>query len=70
LAVNAISEYIGIHARLLGLLPKDVETRSEAHSVAEIWLPEFETWVIADAQVFAGSIYTSNPASFYARPNE
>lgn len=40
----------GFYARHLAILPKDVETRSEAHSVAEVWLPQFHKWVIADGQ--------------------
>ncbi|RPI97716.1 MAG: transglutaminase domain-containing protein, partial [Candidatus Aminicenantes bacterium] len=40
----------GMPARLLNLLPKDVETRSEAHSVAEVWLEQFHKWVLADGQ--------------------
>ncbi len=49
-ALAGVARVYGFHSRLLGLLPKDVETRSEAHSVVEVWLPEFEKWVIADAQ--------------------
>jgi len=37
-------------ARVVNLLPRDVETRSEAHSVAEVWLDEFSKWVLADGQ--------------------
>ncbi len=40
----------GMPARLLNLLPRDVETRSEAHTVAEVWLDEFHKWVLADGQ--------------------
>ncbi|MEW5900707.1 MAG: transglutaminase domain-containing protein, partial [Acidobacteriota bacterium] len=40
----------GVPARLLNLLPRDVETRSEAHSVAEVWLEQFHKWVLADGQ--------------------
>jgi hypothetical protein len=35
---------------VLNLLPRDVETRSEAHSVAEVWLDQFHKWVLADGQ--------------------
>ncbi|RPI29304.1 MAG: hypothetical protein EHM61_02020 [Acidobacteria bacterium] len=45
-----VTRAYGLYSRLLGLLPKDVETRSEAHSVAEVWLPKFKKWVIADGQ--------------------
>ena len=37
-------------ARVLNLLPRDVETRSEAHSVAEVWLEHLQKWVLADGQ--------------------
>jgi len=40
----------GMPARVLNLLPRDVETRSEAHSVAEVWLEHFQKWVLADGQ--------------------
>jgi hypothetical protein len=37
-------------ARVVNLLPRDVETRSEAHSVAEVWLAALGKWVLADGQ--------------------
>jgi hypothetical protein len=40
----------GMPARVINLLPRDVETRSEAHSVAEVWLEGFHKWVLADGQ--------------------
>ncbi|MFZ2490635.1 MAG: transglutaminase-like domain-containing protein [Thermoanaerobaculia bacterium] len=40
----------GLYARHVMALPKDVETRSESHSVTEVWLPELGKWVIADGQ--------------------
>ncbi len=40
----------GLPARIINLLPRDVETRSEAHSVAEVWLEGFHKWVLADGQ--------------------
>lgn len=40
----------GLPARLLGLLPKDTETRTDAHSVAEVWIPSRRKWVLADGQ--------------------
>lgn len=40
----------GMPARVVNLLPRDVETRSEAHSVAEVWLEGFGKWVLADGQ--------------------
>jgi len=40
----------GMPARITNLLPRDVETRSEAHSVAEVWLESFHKWVLADGQ--------------------
>jgi len=40
----------GMPARVVNLLPSDVETRSEAHSVAEVWLAALGKWVLADGQ--------------------
>jgi hypothetical protein len=40
----------GMPARVLNLMPRDVETRSEAHSVAEVWLESLKKWVLADGQ--------------------
>lgn len=40
----------GLYSRLLGVLPANVETDSQAHSVAEVWLPAFRKWVLADGQ--------------------
>lgn len=40
----------GFYARHLAISPADVETRSEAHSVVDVWLPDFRKWVLADAQ--------------------
>lgn len=48
-AAGAARAY-GFPARHLAILPRDVETRSEAHSVAEVWLPKFRKWIIADGQ--------------------
>ncbi len=45
-----VARAYGFYARHLAILPKDVETHSEAHSVAEVWLPQFHKWVIADGQ--------------------
>ena len=43
---------INFKARLLGLSTKEVETaKSNAgHVLAEVWIPEFEKWVLLDAQ--------------------
>jgi hypothetical protein len=40
----------GLPARVLNLLPRHVETVSEAHSVAEVWVPSLRKWVLADGQ--------------------
>ncbi len=32
------------------MLPSDVETRNEAHSVAEVWVEQFNKWILADGQ--------------------
>jgi hypothetical protein len=45
-----VARAYGLHSRVLNLLPADVETRSEAHSVAEVWVPGFDKWVLADGQ--------------------
>jgi hypothetical protein len=45
-----VASVYGMRSRLVNLLPADVETRSEAHAVAEVWLPRFGKWVIADGQ--------------------
>jgi hypothetical protein len=46
----SVARAYGMHARVVNLLPADVEMRSEAHAVAEVWLPQFKKWVIADGQ--------------------
>ncbi len=48
--VAGVARAFSLPARVLNLLPRDVETRSEAHSVAEVWLPQFKKWVLADGQ--------------------
>ena len=45
-----VANAYGMPARVLNLLPREVETRSEAHSVAEVWLEQFHKWVLADGQ--------------------
>jgi Transglutaminase-like superfamily len=45
-----VANAYGMPARVLNLLPREVETRSEAHSVAEVWLKQFHKWVLADGQ--------------------
>jgi hypothetical protein len=45
-----VAKAYGMPARLLNLLPRDVEVRSEAHSVAEVWLESLQKWVLADGQ--------------------
>lgn len=46
----SVASIYGMKSRLVNLLPADVETRSEAHAVAEVWVPRFGKWVIADGQ--------------------
>lgn len=46
----SVASIYGMKSRLVNLLPADVETRSEAHAVAEVWIPRFRKWVIADGQ--------------------
>ena len=50
IVVAGAARALGLYARVLNLLPADVETRSEAHSVAEVWLPSRGKWVLADGQ--------------------
>ena len=45
-----VASAYGMPSRVLNLLPRDVETRSEAHSVAEVWLESHGKWVLADGQ--------------------
>jgi tetratricopeptide (TPR) repeat protein len=40
----------GMPARVMALLPRDVEKRADSHSVVEVWLKQYHTWAIADAQ--------------------
>ncbi len=50
IVMAGVAKAYGMPARLVNLLPRDVETRSEAHSVAEVWLEQFHKWVLADGQ--------------------
>jgi len=50
IVLAGVAKAYGMPARLINLLPRDVETRSEAHSVAEVWLDQFRKWVLADGQ--------------------
>lgn len=50
IVMAGVATAFGWPARIIGLLPRDVETGSEAHSVAEVWLEEFHKWVLADGQ--------------------
>lgn len=50
IVLAGVANAYGLPARVLNLLPRDVETRSEAHSVAEVWLEQFHKWVLADGQ--------------------
>ncbi len=45
-----VAKAYGMPARVLNLLPRDVEVRSEAHSVAEVWLESQGKWALADGQ--------------------
>jgi hypothetical protein len=53
----------GMPARLLGLLPRDVEKRADAHSVAEVWLHQYKKWAIADAQYGIAPTLDGQPLS-------
>lgn len=50
IVVAGVARAYGLPSRVLNLMPRDVETRSEAHSVAEVWLSRFNKWVLADGQ--------------------
>jgi hypothetical protein len=50
IVMAGVASAYGMPARVINLLPRDVETRSEAHSVAEVWLEQFHKWVLADGQ--------------------
>jgi transglutaminase-like putative cysteine protease len=50
IVLAGVASAYGMPARVVNLLPRDVETRSEAHSVAEVWLEQFRKWVLADGQ--------------------
>ena len=49
-ALAGVAAAYGMPARITHLLPRDVETKNEAHSVAEVWLEGFHKWVLADGQ--------------------
>lgn len=44
------AEAMGFPARVVNLMPADVETRSEAHSLTEVWVESLGKWVLADGQ--------------------
>ena len=46
----SVAAAYGMPSRVVNLLPADVETRSEAHAVAEVWVKPLREWVIADGQ--------------------
>jgi hypothetical protein len=50
IVMAGVASAYAMPARVVNLLPRDVETRSEAHSVAEVWLEQFHKWVLADGQ--------------------
>jgi len=50
IVMAGVAAAYGMPARVVNLMPRDVETRSEAHSVAEVWLDELGKWVLADGQ--------------------
>ena len=50
IVMAGVAVAFGLPARVVNLMPRDVETRSEAHSVAEVWLEERRKWVLADGQ--------------------
>jgi len=50
IVMAGVAAAYGMPARVVNLMPREVETRSEAHSAAEVWLDEFGKWVLADGQ--------------------
>jgi hypothetical protein len=50
IVMAGVATAYGFPARVVNLLPREVETRSEAHSVAEVWLEGLKKWVLADGQ--------------------
>jgi hypothetical protein len=50
IVMAGVASAYGMPSRVVNLLPREVETRSEAHSVAEVWLEELHKWVLADGQ--------------------
>jgi CubicO group peptidase (beta-lactamase class C family)/transglutaminase-like putative cysteine protease len=50
IVMAGVAAAYGLPARVVNLLPRDVETRSESHSVAEVWLGGLQKWVLADGQ--------------------
>ena len=50
IVVAGVATAYGYRARALALLPADIETNSSSHTVAEVWLPQYGKWVIADGQ--------------------
>jgi transglutaminase-like putative cysteine protease len=63
IVLAGVARAYGMPARVLNLLPKDVETRSESHSVAEVWLEGFGKWVLADGQFGAIGELDGTPLS-------
>ena len=50
IVMAGVAAAYGLPARVINLLPREVETRSEAHSAAEVWLDDLKNWVLADGQ--------------------
>ncbi len=57
------AEAYGMPARLLGLLPREVEKRADSHSVVEVWLDQYKKWAIADAQFGIAPTLNGQPLS-------
>jgi hypothetical protein len=63
IVMAGVAAAYGMPARVINLLPRDVETRSEAHSVAEVWLDGLGKWVMADGQYGAVAELAGVPLS-------
>ena len=44
------AQAFGMRARVVRLLPKDVERRADSHAMAEVWLDSFHKWAAADGR--------------------
>jgi hypothetical protein len=48
--VASAAQASGMRARVVRLMPQDVERRADSHAIAEVWLSSLQKWVVADGQ--------------------